>query len=261
MIILSGGRVLSLIDKHRSEWPITSTYVAATFLALIWLIVWLVVFFFTTAALGLSTGIIAFIATLWLSIISEAIIRFAENSTFVARLSKPKEPDAKGDNEDFDFGVAARLFCAGFTLLFLLTVVTSMMGYRLVSFTPEPKEVWYSGYILDDRAGLILRGDDCQFFKDADSLSITDGEIYPVKTEGQESVPVSASECPDSLKIKFGEKLVFSGLDQPGGGTEAIGRMLAKWLDAMVSWPFAFLVGLGFVMRVFIYKRKVHDGG
>lgn len=104
-------------EKIRA-FPLFSTFLAATILAVTWSVVWLTVFFVSTWLFDLTTTAHDFIYLFWLSIAAEAIIRWSENTSFIARLAKPSEDNPRGDNSDFSFGKAVLLLLAGCTMMF-----------------------------------------------------------------------------------------------------------------------------------------------
>lgn len=87
-------------------------------LSVAWTIAWCVVFFFTTWVLDLETTAYAFVCIFWVSIGAESIIRWAENTNFVAKLAKPHEHAPKGDNEDFKWPRAVSLFLLILVIMF-----------------------------------------------------------------------------------------------------------------------------------------------
>lgn len=101
-----------------------STLFAAAILSGTWTITWLFVFFLSTFILEFKTDQSAFILAFWLSIAAEALIRWAENTDLVARLGKPHEIAAQGDN--LDFGLTKALLC-------LFAMVVFVSGYLFLA--------------------------------------------------------------------------------------------------------------------------------
>jgi hypothetical protein len=98
--------------------PELSTMVAALYLALVWILAWIIIFFLSTWLIDISTSKKGFILALWLAVVAETIIRYVENIDGVAYFSKPFESEPKGDNKDFTFARMLILLFAGLTLAF-----------------------------------------------------------------------------------------------------------------------------------------------
>ena len=98
--------------------PELSTTIAAGYLALIWILAWIIIFFLSTWLIDISTSKKGFILALWLAVVAETIIRYVENLDGVAYFSKPLELDPKGDNKDFTFARMLILLFVGLTLAF-----------------------------------------------------------------------------------------------------------------------------------------------
>jgi len=107
------GTIVSVLTKY----PIVSTSFAALYLSSIWTLAWLFVFFLSTWWFDLSTSSQDFVNVFWLSIAAEAVIRWAENTNFIARLSKPYVKNAIGDNADYTFVVAGFLLFLSVTIM------------------------------------------------------------------------------------------------------------------------------------------------
>ncbi len=114
------GRILEVIEKHLTRFPWVSTWFAALFLSTLWTLAWLVIFFLTTWVFDLSTKPRDFVCVFWLSIAAESLIRWAENTNFVAAISKPFETNAMGDNQDFRLPKASKIFFSILLLTFLM---------------------------------------------------------------------------------------------------------------------------------------------
>lgn len=66
----------------------------------------------------------------WLSIAAGSIIRWAENSNFVAAMSKPHEAHPKGDNQDFRLSRAFPLFFGAVSGMFFFDAVIESIGLK-----------------------------------------------------------------------------------------------------------------------------------
>ena len=163
-------------DYKHENWikdhPEVSTWLAAAWLSICWIFVWLTIFFFTTLFLGLQTGLIAFVMTLWLSILAEAYIRYLENTDKVAKYSKPKEVNPTGDNQDFTKDTVRNVSLKGIIILLVVVVGLVLSGERIMGFTPHPDQLKFEGQILVDRGDLIFRTDKCKLYKDANSFKV-----------------------------------------------------------------------------------------
>lgn len=115
-----GSILIGYKDRIRN-YPQISVWVAALFLSSLWTFAWLLVFFITTWKFNLTTKPIDFICIFWLSIAAEALIRWAENTNFIASLAKPHEEDARGDNQDFRFPRASLLFVVLVLAMYMLS--------------------------------------------------------------------------------------------------------------------------------------------
>ena len=123
--------------------PLLSTLCAAIFLAGCWTIFWLVVFFVSTWVLGYETGPTAFILAFWLSVGAEAVIRWLENTDFVAFYGKPFDASPKGDNQDFQIAKAALCLCLliifAALYLFLSFAIPDVFGIAQPNFAGQPE--------------------------------------------------------------------------------------------------------------------------
>jgi hypothetical protein len=105
--------------------PELSTTIAAGYLALIWILAWIIIFFLSTWLIDISTSKKGFILALWLAVVAETIIRYVENLDGVAYFSKPLEIYPKGDNKDFTFARMLILLFVGLTLAFFFQFLSS----------------------------------------------------------------------------------------------------------------------------------------
>ena len=117
------GRTVDCLQSNMRKFPLFSTWSAAFILSFLWTFAWVIVFFLTTWLLDLKTSPADLVVVFWASIAAEAIIRWAENTNFVAAISKPHEQSPMGDNQDF------RLVKASFILM---CIVVSMFLLREV---------------------------------------------------------------------------------------------------------------------------------
>ncbi len=126
---MPSGKQQHMAAANLAQWirskPQLSTYIAALYLAAIWLLTWLIIFFLTTWLLKISTGKEVFIMALWLAVVAETIIRYVENLDYVAFFSKPAEPDPRGDNKDFTLSRMFLLLFIGLFTAFLFVFLGS----------------------------------------------------------------------------------------------------------------------------------------
>ena len=118
------NRLVNLARFVRSK-PELSTTVAALYLALVWILSWITIFFLSTWLIDISTSKEGFILALWLAVVAETIIRYVENIDGVAYFSKPFELNPKGDNKDFTFARMLILLFIGLTLAFFFQFLSS----------------------------------------------------------------------------------------------------------------------------------------
>jgi len=75
--------------------------------------------------MDIETTAEAFVFTFWIGVAAESSIRWAENTQTIAILSKPLNPKAKGDNQDFRlrkaWGIMLSLFAIVATYMFLVS--------------------------------------------------------------------------------------------------------------------------------------------
>lgn len=105
--------------------PQLSTIMAAFYLAMIWLLTWIIIFFLSTWLIDITTGKKGFILAIWLAVVAESIIRYVENLDSVAYFSKPMEHYPKGDNKDFTFGRMLLLLFMGLSCAFFFQFLSS----------------------------------------------------------------------------------------------------------------------------------------
>lgn len=110
--------------------PWVSTWFAALFLSGLWTLVWLIVFFSSTWLFDLSTTASVFVNIFWLSVAAEALIRWAENTNFVAALAKPHQNKPRGDNTDYRLPRAVILTFSSLILMFVLDKYQNFSGFR-----------------------------------------------------------------------------------------------------------------------------------
>jgi hypothetical protein len=123
-IVMANKWLVNLARFVRSK-PELSTMVAALYLALVWILAWIIIFFLSTWLIDISTSKKGFILALWLAVVAETIIRYVENIDGVAYFSKPFESEPKGDNKDFTFARMLILLFAGLTLAFFFQFLSS----------------------------------------------------------------------------------------------------------------------------------------
>lgn len=131
------GSFLSWLAKVLNKQPFVSTWIAAMFLSSVWTVAWLFVFFASTWFFDLETTAADLVNIFWLSIAAEAAIRWAENTNFVAQLSKPHDPNASGDNSDFRLVKALALFASSLALMFFFDFYMESIGIK------EKNEIFY----------------------------------------------------------------------------------------------------------------------
>jgi len=124
------GLSLEFSANQLRKLPLISTWFAAFFLSTVWTISWLIVFFATTWFFNLKTNATDLINVFWLSIAAEAVIRWAENSNFVAAISKPLESEPRGDNQDFRLTRALILFLAALVGMFFFDFYLEKIGLK-----------------------------------------------------------------------------------------------------------------------------------
>ncbi|WP_299553923.1 hypothetical protein [uncultured Tateyamaria sp.] len=78
----------------------------------------------------LTTQAADFVVIFWLSIAAESIIRWAENTNFIASLSKPFDDSPRGDNQDFRLKNASSLLILVLCLMFFLNAYLERYGVR-----------------------------------------------------------------------------------------------------------------------------------
>jgi hypothetical protein len=118
------GLFLEWFASRVRRFPKFSTWFAAVFLSVVWTIAWLAVFFLSTWQFDLSTQPRDLVTIFWLSVAAEAVIRWAENTNLIARLSKPylDVDKAHGDNFDFHWKKAIVLVGAAILLMFIIAL-------------------------------------------------------------------------------------------------------------------------------------------
>lgn len=130
--------------EWRNKEPFWSTVYAAAILSTIWATFWLIVFFLSTWILGYETGQTAFILAFWLSVGAEAVIRWAENTDYIAKYSKPNDLYPKGDNQDFRLPKALlcllSLLVMMFVYLFLARNIPDLFGIDIQPFGGQPEK-------------------------------------------------------------------------------------------------------------------------
>lgn len=122
------GRFLDFTRELLVRAPMLSTLSAALFLSTLWTFAWLVVFFGSTWIFDLTTKPRDFVCIFWLSIASESLIRWAENTNFVAALSKPRAANATGDNQDFRLPRAVIIFLLILVAMFVMNEYMEKTG-------------------------------------------------------------------------------------------------------------------------------------
>tara|TARA_B110000967_G_C18667857_1_gene451515 strand:- start:116 stop:718 length:603 start_codon:yes stop_codon:yes gene_type:complete len=116
-----------LKDKARRirKYPKLSTYIASSFLSIVWLLAWLIIFFLSTWLIDITTGTKGFILALWLAVVAESVIRYVENLDGIAFFSKPNQDRPKGDNKDFTFMKMMLLLFIGMSFAFFFQFLSS----------------------------------------------------------------------------------------------------------------------------------------
>lgn len=97
---------LKKLRKH----PFISTCLAAAILSGLWSFMWMLVFFVSTWTLDLETSYKSFATAFWLSVGVESMIRWFENTNWIAWLAKPFDFPPRGDNQGYNFSKAYSLF-------------------------------------------------------------------------------------------------------------------------------------------------------
>lgn len=121
--------------------PLLSTLFAATALSACWTTVWILVFLASTWILGAQTGVTAFVLAYWLSVAAESVIRWAENTRFIAYFSKPLIQDPIPDNYDYNWDRAVLLLLLQFFIvsvyLFLSHRIPELFAFERYQFAGQ----------------------------------------------------------------------------------------------------------------------------
>lgn len=127
------GRILDTLLIPRASYPRLYTWFAAFFLSGTWTLVWCAVFLLSTWFFNLKTLAHDFVYIFWLSIAAEAVIRWAENTNFIGKASRPYDPNAAGDNRGYTWTRALLLF----SLAVLIMAMSKFWLFSTGQETPD----------------------------------------------------------------------------------------------------------------------------
>ncbi len=118
-----------IVDSFRKV-PRISTWFAALFMSATWTFSWLFAFFLATWLLDIETSVANFLVMFWIAIAAETLTRWAENTNFVFRLSRPRLPKDTPSDGDFRWSTAIGLLAISIAGAFFLHIYLTKSGLR-----------------------------------------------------------------------------------------------------------------------------------
>ena len=142
----STPKLLNIFHSNwRSNHPRLSVRLADLFLTIGWVLIWLLIFFLSTAALGITTGAIVLMIAIWISVIELGITRWVEHSRIIQLLLNPDKQIPKNKSPTTTRVIHGKFIWQSISILLMLIGLWLFLGGSISNFSPPPNATLYEG--------------------------------------------------------------------------------------------------------------------